>query len=1168
VAADRLFFYDTGKEIPGGVEGDLNVYKLRDDWKTTLEGMAAVAQFRDAEWFRDRPLSTEQREQRALVALRDALPEPWKVVDPELEIPAWQKIVASLRQRKLLAASGLKLTTKGRRAVEDLLIDHMGELPDTSPAGTFQPFRLHVAPIGSGSRVIENEEIWAFISRSMRKALGLEMEAAALGELAHRLRRERLDFIVMKGVMDFANRGRDDHFKEFAARASAECLLWFLREHVSTEPVAGFDDLLVPGTSPAPSGRASPSFLLNARHMVVPWHEGGRSEILADLEAWADDQPAVAVRLLHAEGGVGKTRLAIEWVRRRRERNDIAGFLRLNPDDRWLEKLCGLGPPVIIVIDYAESRADLIEILEGLAAYAATPGPHRWIRVLLLARGDGDWWVGLSRQSSTASVLLSIRAAMELRPIAATAAEREAVFVEAARKFAEMQGRPAVLQPPIALDDDRFERVLYLHMAALAAVEDITFGASSLMDAILDHEQRFWVREGTDRNAIAVDVPLARQLVAAATLRGGLATQDEARELCARLAGRPRSREDDALVSLLHDIYEDAGRTTYLPGLEPDLLGEEMVLRVASPPERTGDAWIERVLVAGDDAQALATAFAVLGRASATNAAAVRPWIARLIRGELPSRALLALRAAKTVGQRTAFSVLGDVLAEALEQHGTVAVALELQHEGIPYPTVSLRRVAEWWSRILLEHAPSSDHTSEMAMRARHWNERGLRLAGLGQREQSLAAIEKAVVLYRILVTRDPEAFEPDLATSLINQGAASSDLGRRQQALDAAREATALRRALARRNPERFQLVLARSLNTLGTILSEQGQHEQAIAIVREAVDLYRTLVVHTPDTVQPHLAHSLNNQGLIFGLLGQHEHALAATREAVDILRALATHNPDTFQPDLARSLNTLGNRWSALGQQKQALAATSESLKLYRRLATHNPDAFLPYLTGSLNDLGNRLHEQGEHEQAHAMVREAVDLRRILAARNPDAFQPDLAASLTNLGIALSALDQLEPALVATREAFDLYRTLATRNPEEFQPALANSLRNLGNRLGELGQHEQALAAAREAVELRRTLAARNPEAHQPHLARSLLSLGGILAGLDQRPPGLEAALEALDLIWPFVDRFPLAYRHLAEGILRLARSLHVDLGRELPPALLQREARLRDIAATEE
>jgi hypothetical protein len=42
------------------------------------------------------------------------------------------------------------------------------------------------------------------------------------------------------------------------------------------------------------------------------------------------------VWLLHAEGGVGKTRLAIEWVRRRRERYDVAGFLVRAPDGPWL----------------------------------------------------------------------------------------------------------------------------------------------------------------------------------------------------------------------------------------------------------------------------------------------------------------------------------------------------------------------------------------------------------------------------------------------------------------------------------------------------------------------------------------------------------------------------------------------------------------------------------------------------------------------------------------------------------------------------------------------------------------------------------------------------------------------------------------------------------------
>jgi hypothetical protein len=60
------------------------------------------------------------------------------------------------------------------------------------------------------------------------------MEVAAVAEVAHRQLHHRLDWVV-KGVMDFADHGRDDHFKAFAARASAECLLWFLREWIPTE---------------------------------------------------------------------------------------------------------------------------------------------------------------------------------------------------------------------------------------------------------------------------------------------------------------------------------------------------------------------------------------------------------------------------------------------------------------------------------------------------------------------------------------------------------------------------------------------------------------------------------------------------------------------------------------------------------------------------------------------------------------------------------------------------------------------------------------------------------------------------------------------------------------------------------------------------------------------
>ncbi len=241
--------------------------------------------------------------------------------------------------------------------------------------------------------------------------------------------------------MDFADHGRDDHYKEFAARASAECLLWFFRERVPTETIAGFDDLLTPGTARLPDAPA-PSMLLNARYGVVPWHEAGRSEILASLDAWADDPSyPVAVRLLHAEGGVGKTRLAIEWVRRRRGRYDLAGFLVPAPDTRWLERLCGFGPPVMVVIDYAESCADLVAVLQRVAAFGASTGPHRRVCVLLLARNDGDWWKSLPQRSLEIAELLEGREPINLLPLATTTTDRGGPRLELPLDLSEIKVR-------------------------------------------------------------------------------------------------------------------------------------------------------------------------------------------------------------------------------------------------------------------------------------------------------------------------------------------------------------------------------------------------------------------------------------------------------------------------------------------------------------------------------------------------------------------------------------------------------------------------------------------------------------------------------------------------------------------------------------------------------
>ena len=75
VAADRVFYHDTGKQRRGRVQQDLRTYNLRDGWKAALDGMSreVVARFRKEKRFKTRPLTTEARLHRALIALRDGV---------------------------------------------------------------------------------------------------------------------------------------------------------------------------------------------------------------------------------------------------------------------------------------------------------------------------------------------------------------------------------------------------------------------------------------------------------------------------------------------------------------------------------------------------------------------------------------------------------------------------------------------------------------------------------------------------------------------------------------------------------------------------------------------------------------------------------------------------------------------------------------------------------------------------------------------------------------------------------------------------------------------------------------------------------------------------------------------------------------------------------------
>ena len=94
------------------------------------------------------------------------------------------------------------------------------------------PIAIKTGPIASGNVVVKDGVTWDKLKKmGVRSVLGLEMEAAAIGEIARGC--GVAEWIVIKGVMDHADPRKDDRFKPFAARASAEALRAFLIDRLA-----------------------------------------------------------------------------------------------------------------------------------------------------------------------------------------------------------------------------------------------------------------------------------------------------------------------------------------------------------------------------------------------------------------------------------------------------------------------------------------------------------------------------------------------------------------------------------------------------------------------------------------------------------------------------------------------------------------------------------------------------------------------------------------------------------------------------------------------------------------------------------------------------------------------------------------------------------------------
>ncbi len=178
-----------------------------------------------------RPPSKRQQREWLLNQLLDEQTPSVRVIPPAVlqdHAPDWRRIIHELQQGPdpLLTQA---LALRSRSEIEQLRYG-LDPFPYTDPPEA----TCHIKPMASGSAV-RSDDPFKDVQIPVRATVAIEMEGAAFCRVMASI--PGLRWLIVKGVSDYADRDKDDSYHQYAAAASAQYLLCFLREYITDERI-------------------------------------------------------------------------------------------------------------------------------------------------------------------------------------------------------------------------------------------------------------------------------------------------------------------------------------------------------------------------------------------------------------------------------------------------------------------------------------------------------------------------------------------------------------------------------------------------------------------------------------------------------------------------------------------------------------------------------------------------------------------------------------------------------------------------------------------------------------------------------------------------------------------------------------------------------------------